>query len=103
MYTGPRHALVRQLCADIPANVTVLAYNMSFEKGVLRALAEEYEDLREHLLAIADNLRDLMTPFQQKHYVTPAMLGSYVLTPPSYPKWHKPTKPSTASTTVAKR
>jgi len=73
----PREALARRLCADIPADVPVLAYNMSFEKGVLRALAEEYEDLREHLLAIAANLRDLMTPFQQKHYVTPAMQGSY--------------------------
>ena len=75
--SDPREALAQQLCADIPADVTVLAYNMSFEKGVLRALAEEYEDLREHLLAIADNFRDLMTPFQQKHYVTPAMQGSY--------------------------
>ncbi len=75
--SDPREALARQLCADIPADVTVLAYNMSFEKGVLKALAEEYEELCEHLLAIADNLRDLMTPFQQKHYVTPDMMGSY--------------------------
>ncbi len=75
--SDPREALARQLCADIPADVTVLAYNMSFEKGVLKALAEEYEDLREHLLSIVDNLRDLMTPFQQKHYVTPEMKGSY--------------------------
>ena len=75
--SDPREALARQLCADIPADVTVLAYNMSFEKGVLKALAEEYEELCEHLLAIADNLGDLMTPFQKKHYVTPAMQGSY--------------------------
>ena len=75
--SDPREELARQLCADIPADVTVLAYNMSFEKGVLGGLAEEFEELREHLLAIADNLRDLMTPFQQKHYVTPEMKGSY--------------------------
>ena len=50
---------------------------MSFEKGVLRGLAEEYEDLKDHLLAIAYNIKDLMTPFQQKHYVTPNMNGSY--------------------------
>ena len=50
---------------------------MSFEKGVLRALAEEFEDLRDHLLSIAGNLGDLMTPFQQKYYVTPEMNGSY--------------------------
>jgi len=75
--SDPREALARRLCADIPDNVTVLAYNMSFEKGVLKALAEEFEELREHLLAIADNLKDLMTPFQQKHYVIPSMNGSY--------------------------
>ncbi|HIP61300.1 MAG TPA: hypothetical protein EYG98_01970, partial [Sulfurovum sp.] len=28
-------------------------------------------------LAIRDNIKDLMTPFQQKHYVTPSMQGSY--------------------------
>ena len=72
-----REALVRRLCADIPTDVTVLAYNMSFEKGVLMALAEAYEDLREHLLAIADNLKDLMIPFQKRDYVTPDMNGSY--------------------------
>ena len=75
--SDPREALARQLCADIPTDVTVLAYNMSFEKGVLRGLAEEYEDLKDHLLAIAYNIKDLMTPFQQKHYVTPNMNGSY--------------------------
>ena len=75
--SDPREALARRLCADIPADVTVLAYNISFEKGVLKALAEEYEDLRDHLLAIADNIKDLMIPFQQKHYVTPEMKGSY--------------------------
>ncbi len=75
--SDPREVLARQLCVDIPTDVTVLAYNMSFEKGVLRGLAEEYEMLRDHLLAIADNIKDIMTPFQQKHYVTPSMNGSY--------------------------
>ena len=75
--SDPREALARQLCADIPTDVTVLAYNMSFEKGVLRGLAEEYAELKDHLLAIADNIKDLMIPFQQKHYVTPTMNGSY--------------------------
>ena len=75
--SDPREALARQLRADIPTDVTVLAYNMSFEKGVLTRLAQEHEELRDHLLAIAYNIKDLMTPFQQKHYVTPTMNGSY--------------------------
>jgi len=50
---------------------------MSFEKGVIKKLALEYEALSPHLLDIHDNIKDLMTPFQQKHYVTPSMNGSY--------------------------
>ncbi len=73
----PREALAKRLCADIPRDVTVLAYSMSFEKGVIKKLALEYEYLRTHLMAIHDNIKDLMNPFQQKNYVTPSMNGSY--------------------------
>jgi hypothetical protein len=75
--SDPRELLARKLCEDIPRDVTVLAYNMGFEKGVIKKLALEYEDLSSPLLAIHDNIKDLMTPFQQKHYVTPSMNGSY--------------------------
>ena len=73
----PREHLARKLCQDIPRDVTVLAYNMGFEKGVIRKLASTYPELSELLLSIHDNIKDLMTPFQQKHYVTPSMNGSY--------------------------
>ena len=73
----PRELLAQKLCEDIPSDVTVLAYNMGFEKGVIRKLASNYPELSEHLLCIHDNIKDLMTPFQQKHYVTPSMNGSY--------------------------
>jgi len=75
--TDPREVLAQKLCEDIPPDVTVLAYNMSFEKGVIKKLALEYAYLSTHLMAIHDNIKDLMTPFQQKHYVTPEMQGSY--------------------------
>ena len=73
----PRELLARKLCEDVPRDVTVLTYNMSFEKGVIKKLALEYEAYSSHLLAIHDNIKDLMIPFQQKHYVTPRMNGSY--------------------------
>jgi len=38
----PRALLAQKLCEDIPRDVTVLAYNMGFEKGVIRKLAAEY-------------------------------------------------------------
>ncbi len=73
----PREALVRRLIADIPRDVTVLAYNMSFEKRVLRNLAEQFPHHAEHLMAIHDNIKDLMLPFQKGWYTTPQMQGSY--------------------------
>ena len=73
----PREALACRLIADIPRDVTVLAYNMSFEKVVLRNLAEQFPQYAEHLMAIHDNIKDLMLPFQKGWYATPQMQGSY--------------------------
>lgn len=73
----PRYALAQQLIQDIPGNVTVLAYNMSFEKGVIDKLAQSFPDLTENLMSILPNFRDLMIPFQKGYYVTPSMNGSY--------------------------
>jgi hypothetical protein len=73
----PREMLAQRLCEDMPRDVTVLAYNMSFEKGVISKLAASFESLSEHLLHVNENIKDLMTPFQQKYYVTPSMQGSY--------------------------
>ncbi|MDD5160497.1 MAG: DUF2779 domain-containing protein [Sulfuricurvum sp.] len=73
----PRYALAQQLIHDIPNNVTVLAYNMSFEKGVIEKLALSFPDLSERLKSIIPNIHDLMIPFQKGYYVTPSMNGSY--------------------------
>jgi len=73
----PRYELAKRLVEDIPTDVTVLAYNMGFEKGVIRKLAAMFEELAPHLLAIHDNIKDLMTPFAKKDYYVPKMRGSY--------------------------
>lgn len=75
--TDTRRALAEQLCEDIPENVCSLAYNMQFEKMVIRQLAEEYPDLAEHLMNIHDNMKDLMVPFQKGDYYCREMQGSY--------------------------
>jgi hypothetical protein len=72
-----RYELALKLCEDIPSDVTVLAYNMSFEKGVIKKLANSYPELENHLLTINENIQDLMILFQKKWYVTPSMQGSY--------------------------
>ncbi len=73
----PRYELAKRLVEDIPTDVTVLAYNMGFEKGVIRKLAAMFDELAPHLLAIYDNIKDLMTPFAKKDYYVPEMRGSY--------------------------
>jgi len=73
----PREEIAKKLIEDIPDDVTVLAYNMSFEKGVIKKLADSFLDISEHLLKINENMKDLMVPFQKKYYITPDMNGSY--------------------------
>jgi hypothetical protein len=75
--TDPRRALAEQLCAQIPMDVCSLAYNMSFEKTVIKNLAQLYPDLSEHLMNIHDNMHDLMVPFQQQAYYCKELQGSY--------------------------
>ncbi|NLG10408.1 MAG: DUF2779 domain-containing protein [Coriobacteriaceae bacterium] len=75
--TDPRRPLARRLCADIPENACVLAYNMGFEKGVIKQLALIFPDLAKHLMSIHDNIRDLMKPFFKGHYYSREMRGSY--------------------------
>ena len=73
----PRRKLAEQLVKDIPKNVTTLAYNMGFEKGVIKKLSKLYPDLSEHLMNIHDNIKDLMIPFQKGYYYKKEMHGSY--------------------------
>lgn len=75
--SDPRRELAERLVADIPETACVLAYNQAFEKGVIQNLAKYFPDLRNGLLAIHDNIRDLMRPFQQKNYYVPQMKGRY--------------------------
>ena len=73
----PRRELALKLVSDIPKDVCVLAYNMGFEKAVIKNLAYLFPDLKMQLLNIHDNIKDLMTPFQKKYYYNKRMQGSY--------------------------
>jgi len=75
--SDPRYELAKRLVADIPDDATVLAYNMGFEKGVIKKLANMFKEFSIELMKIHDNINDLMTPFQKKDYYTPSMKGSY--------------------------
>jgi len=75
--SDPRCELAQRLCADIPKNVCVLAYNMGFEKGRIKELAELFGDLSAHLMKIHDNIKDLMQPFKERAYYCREMGSSY--------------------------
>ena len=73
----PRRSLAERLVEDIPLNVCTLAYNMGFEKSVIKNLATLYPDLEHHLMNIHDNIKDLMIPFLNRDYYSKEMYGSY--------------------------
>lgn len=73
----PRRKLCEQLCEDIPMDVCTLAYNMTFEKTRIKEMAALFPDLRDHLMNIFDNMKDLMVPFRERKYYCRAMEGSY--------------------------
>lgn len=75
--SDPRYELASNLIKFIPQDACVLAYNMSFEKGVIRRLAEIYPQISNELMAIHDNTKDLMAPFASKSYYHSKMQGSY--------------------------
>lgn len=73
----PRRDLAEALVRDIPKDVCTIAYNMMFEKMIIKNLANLYPDLKEHLMNIHDNMKDLMIPFKDRHYYKKEMQGSY--------------------------
>lgn len=73
----PRRELALKLVEDIPKNACVLAYNMMFEKMVIKNLSNLFPDLKEHLISIYNNMKDLMVPFKEGYYYNKNMQGSY--------------------------
>ena len=73
----PRPDLARRLLEDIPSDACILAYNMSFEKGIIRDLAALFPPLCERLMNLHDHIVDLMEPFKNKAYYTKEMRGRY--------------------------
>ena len=73
----PRRGVAEALIDAIPTDACVTAYNMSFEKGRIKEMANAFNDLFASLMAIHDNIVDLMIPFQKGWAYKEAMGGSY--------------------------
>jgi len=75
----PKDAISKRMVEDIPKNSCVIAYNIGFEKGIIRTLAESCPQYADHLMDIHDNFIDLATPFQKGYYWKSEMQGHYGL------------------------
>lgn len=73
----PQPYVAHKLCEAIPKHACVLAYNMQFEKGCLKRMAQAYPNFHDHLMTIHDNIHDLMDIFKNGYYYSKDMKGSY--------------------------
>ncbi len=74
--TDPRYALAKQLCEDIHEG-TIIAYNASFEKTVIKDLGFKYKDLKNKLISFDEMFVDLMDPFKNYDIYHRDFKGSY--------------------------
>ena len=75
----PREEIAKRMVEDMPRDACVMAYNISFEKSIIRTLADNCPVYADHLMNIHDNFIDLATPFQKGYYWKPEMQGHYGL------------------------
>jgi len=73
----PLRGFVERLCADIPPDSCIIAYNASFEKMIIKLLAKMFPDLSNHLMNLHANFIDLAVPFRSGAYYCKQMNSSY--------------------------
>lgn len=73
----PRPEFLNRLKTLIGPKGSIVAYNLSFERGRLQESADAYPDYKDWFNAIDGRLLDLMTPFQKFDYYDPKQLGRY--------------------------
>jgi len=75
----PRKEIAKRMVEDIPKDACIMAFNTSFEKSIIRTLADNCPVYAGHLMNIHDNFIDLALPFQKGYYWIPEMQGHYGL------------------------
>lgn len=69
----PCLALINQLKKDIGSTGSIVAYNAGFEMGVLSDLGKMFSDEKEMIDGLINRFVDLLIPFRNAWYYTPAM------------------------------
>lgn len=63
--------------ADLPREACILIWNMSFEKGILQALADRSPGQADIIETWLENMKDLMVPFRGRQVYHWRMKGYY--------------------------
>jgi hypothetical protein len=77
--TDPRLEFIEQLLRETEGARDVVVYNASFERNVLKGLVGQFPAYADLIHTLIERLVDLMEPFRQRLYWTPAMGGSVSL------------------------
>ena len=72
----PRHEFIASLKKVLGNSGSIVVYNQSFEKGVLRALANVYTEYDKWVESLNDRIIDLLAPFRSFHYYDARQKGS---------------------------
>ncbi len=72
----PRPALLRALRSELGDKGTILAYNRSFEEGILKEMEITFPDYSDWLELVCNRMVDLLVPFKNFAYYHPAQKGS---------------------------
>lgn len=73
----PRISFLENLLKVTEGKGEIFVYNQAFESGRLKELAEAFPKYKKQIEQRISRMKDLMIPFQKKHYYTPEMKGSY--------------------------
>lgn len=73
----PRRLFAESMVKDLPATGSIVVYNQSFEKRIIREVAKLFDDLHDDLLALNNRVVDLLIPFQSGAYYHPKFNDSF--------------------------
>ena len=74
--SDPRYQFAKSLLEVCGETGPIIVYNQSFEKRIIKELAETFPDLSNRLLALNERVFDLL-PVAKKNYYHPDMKGSW--------------------------
>jgi len=73
----PRENLVKQMIADLGDVGSIVVYNQTFEKSVIKELIRDFPQFEKELNGFLARIIDLAEPFEKFHYYNPEQMGRY--------------------------